>query len=142
MLDIYTNPDLYDAIHNDVSSDKKMISHYAEKCKGPVLELAAGTGRLAKYIIELGLPYTGIDTSKEFIEEARNRFGDQGKFKIDNVIGGTYQLFAYQDRNNNKILDTGNLNDGNNSEKFYVYTDSLILRTNWELEIEDWNIDQ
>ncbi len=65
-----------------------------------------------------------------------------GKFKIDNVIGGTYQLFAYQDRNNNKILDTGNLNDGNNSEKFYVYTDSLILRTNWELEIEDWNIDQ
>ena len=65
-----------------------------------------------------------------------------GKFKIDNVIGGTYQLFAYQDRNNNKILDTGNLQDDNNSEKFYVYPDSLILRTNWELEIEDWNINQ
>ena len=63
-----------------------------------------------------------------------------GKFKIDNVIGGTYQLFAYQDRNNNKILDTGNLQDDNNSEKFYVYPDSLILRTNWELEIEDWNL--
>ena len=64
-----------------------------------------------------------------------------GKFKIDNVIGGTYQLFAYQDRNNNKILDTGNLQDDNNSEKFYVYPDSLILRTNWELEIEDWNLE-
>ena len=64
------------------------------------------------------------------------------KFKIDNVIGGTYQLFAYQDQNNNKILDTGNLQDDNNSEKFYVYPDSLILRTNWELEIEDWNINQ
>ena len=59
MPDIYTNPELYDAIHSDVSSDKKIISHYAKKCKGPVLELAAGTGRLAKYIIDLGLPYTG-----------------------------------------------------------------------------------
>ena len=65
-----------------------------------------------------------------------------GKFKIDNVISGTYQLLAYQDRNNNKILDTGNLQDDANSEKFYVYPDSLILRANWELEIEDWEINQ
>ena len=69
-----------------------MITHYAEKCKGPVLELAAGTGRLAKYIIDLGLPYTGIDTSKEFIKEAQNRFGDRGKFKIDNM-----QNFEHRD---------------------------------------------
>ena len=65
-----------------------------------------------------------------------------GKFKIENVIGGMYQLFAYQDRNNNKVLDTGSLQDSNNSEKFYVYPDSLILRENWELEIEDWSINQ
>ena len=65
-----------------------------------------------------------------------------GKFKIDNVNSGTYQLFAYQDRNNNKILNTGNLKDDSNSEKFYVYPDSLILRANWELEIEDWKINQ
>jgi len=65
-----------------------------------------------------------------------------GKFKIDNIISGKYQLLAYQDRNNNKILDTGNFQDDNNSEKFYVYPDSLILRTNWELEIQDWMINQ
>ena len=65
-----------------------------------------------------------------------------GKFKIDNVNSGTYQLLAYQDRNNNKILDTGNLQDDANSEKFYVYPDSLILRANWELEIENWRINQ
>ena len=64
-----------------------------------------------------------------------------GKFKIDNVNSGTYQLLAYQDRNNNKILDTGNLQDDTKSEKFYVYADSLILRANWELEIEDWNLE-
>ena len=115
MLDIYTNPDLYDAIHDEISSDKKMITHYAEKCKGPVLELAAGTGRLAKYIIELGLPYTGIDTSKEFIEEARNRFGDQGKFKIDNM-----QNFEHRDTYNfifigfNSFLHNLNDDEANN----------------------------
>ena len=82
-------------------------------------------------VIELGNKDNTFKTELSF----------DGKFKIDNVISGTYQLLAYQDRNNNKILDTGNLQDDNNSEKFYVYPDSLILRTNWELEIEDWNLE-
>ena len=83
-------------------------------------------------VIELGNKDNTFKTELSF----------DGKFKIDNVISGTYQLLAYQDRNNNKILDTGNLQDDTNSEKFYVYPDSLILRTNWELEIEDWKINQ
>ena len=83
-------------------------------------------------VIELGNEDNTFKTELSF----------DGKFKIDNVIGGKYQLFAYQDRNNNKILDTGNLQDDINSEKFYVYPDSLILRTNWELEIKDWKINQ
>ena len=65
-----------------------------------------------------------------------------GTFKINNVINGKYQLFAYQDRNNNSILDTGSLEKNINAEKFYVYPDSLTLRSNWELEIQDWNLDQ
>ena len=63
-------------------------------------------------------------------------------FKINNVINGRYQLFAYQDRNNNSMLDTGSLEKNNSAEKFYVYPDSLTLRSNWELEIQDWNINQ
>jgi hypothetical protein len=81
-------------------------------------------------VIELGNKDNTFKTELSF----------DGKFKIDNVISGTYQLLAYQDRNNNNILDTGNLQDETNSEKFYVYPDSLILRANWELEIEDWEI--
>ena len=83
-------------------------------------------------VIELGNKDNTFKTELSF----------EGKFKIDNVISGTYQLLAYQDRNNNKILDNGNLQDDTNSEKFYVYPDSLILRANWELEIEDWKINQ
>ena len=37
-----------------------------------------------------------------------------------------------------KIFSEKNIN----AEKFYVYTDSLTLRSNWELEIQDWNLDQ
>ena len=85
MADIYNNPQLYDAIHKNISSDKKMITHYAKKCGGSVLELASGTGRLAKPIIDLGLHYTGIDTSEEFIEEAKKRFDDKGVFQLDNM---------------------------------------------------------
>jgi len=63
-----------------------------------------------------------------------------GTFRIDNIMSGKYQLLAFQDRNNNKILDTGLLNSNTDSEKFYVYADSLVLRTNWELEIKNWEI--
>ena len=83
MADIYTNPELYDAIHKNISSDNELIVHYAKICGGPVLELASGTGRLAETIIDIGLPYTGIDTSKNFIQEAKKRFGNRGEFQLD-----------------------------------------------------------
>ena len=85
MADIYSNPELYDAIHKDIRSDKELLKYYAQQCGGPVLELAAGTGRLAKHIIELDLPYTGIDTSEEFIKEAKKRFGNKGVFQTGNM---------------------------------------------------------
>ena len=85
MADIYTNPELYDAIHDGISSDNELIAHYAKICGGPVLELASGTGRLAEPIIDLDLPYTGIDTSKTFIKEAKKRFGNKGIFKTGNM---------------------------------------------------------
>ena len=67
MIDIYNNPELYDAIHSNYIRDEKFISKYSQKIRGPVLELASGTGRLSKVILEEGLDYTGIDLSKEFI---------------------------------------------------------------------------
>ena len=68
MKDIYLYPDLYDALHHNIETDKNVITHYAKKCNGPVLELASGTGRLSKYITDLGLPYTGIDNSQSFLD--------------------------------------------------------------------------
>ncbi len=64
-----------------------------------------------------------------------------GTFRIDDVESGKYQLLGYFDRNNNKMLDTGSFDNENLSEKFFVYPDSLSLRSNWELEIQDWEIE-
>ena len=85
MKDVYLNPELYDALHNDIGTDENVIKYYAKKCNGPVLEIACGTGRLSKYIIDLGLPYTGIDNSKPFLNVSLEKFGKNGTFLYNDM---------------------------------------------------------
>jgi hypothetical protein len=66
--------------------------------------------------------------------------GINGEFSIVNAVEGDYQLVAFQDRNNNQLLDTGSFIDNVFSEKFSVYPDTLSLRSNWEIEIADWRL--
>ena len=49
------------------------------------MEIACGTGRLSKYIIDLGLPYTGIDNSKPFLNVSLQKFGENGTFLYHNM---------------------------------------------------------
>jgi SAM-dependent methyltransferase len=65
--------------------DEKFISKYSQKIGGPVLELASGTGRLSKVILEEGLDYTGIDLSKEFNKVTQSRFKGKGEFFLDDM---------------------------------------------------------
>jgi len=85
MVDIYTKPELYDAIHQNYNYDRDLITVLAKKAGEPVLELAAGTGRLAELIIDLGLDYTGIDTSNEFLNIAIEKVGNRAKFLQDDM---------------------------------------------------------
>ena len=82
MADIYTNPELYDAIHKNYNWDQSLITSIAKKTGGPILELAAGTGRLAKKLLDYGFDYTGIDTSVEFLDVAIKTYGKQGTFLL------------------------------------------------------------
>ena len=85
MIDVYANPDLYEAIHKNYSWDKQLITSAATEAGGPVLELASGTGRLAQLILDLGLNYTGIDLSAEFVKVAREKFGNLATFHLGNM---------------------------------------------------------
>ena len=125
------NPDLnffFNAEEVEVESDSLNVTEDIEQFANIVGNINGN------YILPVVVELRNEDNS------FKTELSFDGKFKIDNVNSGTYQLFAYQDRNNNKILNTGNLQDDSKSEKFYVYPDSLILRANWELEIEDWEI--
>ena len=76
-MNIYSVPDLYDAIHKDSSFDIQLLKTIAKNRSGSVLELASGTGRLTKCILDLGLDYTGLELSKQFIEVAKKRYVGQ-----------------------------------------------------------------
>ena len=81
-MDIYENPKLYDAIHKDYKLDNKLIKSIVSRKGGPVLELASGTGRLAKIILKLGYDYTGIDLSEEFIKFSKKKYSKKTKFLL------------------------------------------------------------
>ena len=84
-MDIYSNPQLYDAVHYNYKWDIKLIQNYAKKINGSVLELASGTGRLAYPIIELGLDYTGIELSNSFLQEANKKFKNKTNFVFGDI---------------------------------------------------------
>ena len=68
--------------------------------------------------------------------------GLDGKFNFEKVNEGKYEMIIFEDRNNNRILDTGSLENSTDTENFHVYGDILELRSNWEFEIPNWNINE
>ena len=84
-MDIYSKPDLYDAIHSYYSQDSQLITSIAKRAGDPVLELAAGTGRLAQLILDLGYNYTGLALSREFVDVACAKYGKQATFVLGDM---------------------------------------------------------
>tara|TARA_B100001250_G_scaffold335286_1_gene301468 strand:- start:121 stop:852 length:732 start_codon:yes stop_codon:yes gene_type:complete len=84
-MNIYTMPDLYDAIHKDYNWDIELLRTVASRRSGSVLELASGTGRLTKCILDLGLDYTGLELSKAFLEVSKKKYTDQARFVLGDM---------------------------------------------------------
>ncbi len=75
---IYQDAARYDAEHwwklDDIAFWREMAHSYGPK----VLELAAGTGRLARPVLEAGCHYTGVEISDGFVERAKFKLGQYG----------------------------------------------------------------
>ena len=84
-MDIYSKPELYDAIHRHYSQDSELITSIAKRAGDTVLELAAGTGRLTQLILDLGYNYTGLDLSRELIDVARAKYGEKATFVVGDM---------------------------------------------------------
>ena len=78
-IQMYNNPALYDACTAHKIDDIPFYEHWWANDNGTILELACGTGRIAKHLIESGFNYTGLDLSSVFIDYCRSNFPN-GKF--------------------------------------------------------------
>lgn len=88
MGNIFTNPALYDAAYWWKINDIDFIVNWVNRIGGPVLELAAGTGRLAIPILEKGHTYVGIDNSPEFVAWAGKKlktYRERGKIVLEDM---------------------------------------------------------
>ena len=61
----------------DYVDDVSFYVRQAEKCGGPVLELACGTGRIAVPMAEQGMQVTGLDISDSMLAHARRKAAER-----------------------------------------------------------------
>lgn len=63
----------YDLEFDAFESDIDMYRQFAQNASGPVLEIGCGSGRVLGSLTDLGMPLSGIDTSRSMLEIARRR---------------------------------------------------------------------
>ncbi len=115
-LNIYSAPELYDAVHWWKTNDIEFICELVSSFGDPVLELAAGTGRLAVPLAENGFSYTGLDNSAEYVKWASDKLssfenasillGDMRSFNLKNKYQSCFIGFnsIFHLMSNNDIL--------------------------------------
>jgi SAM-dependent methyltransferase len=103
--------ELYDFAYWDFTEDAEFYANLARISDGPILELGAGTGRVAVRLAKAGFQVTGIDGSKSMLQRGRENMkaaripakrlqlieGSMMKFDLDAhfgtiiVAGNTFQ---------------------------------------------------
>ena len=89
-IQMYSNPIFYDLCTKKKKDDIPFYLFWANNCKGNILEIASGTGRLAGPLINAGYNYTGLDLSSTFIDYTQKKYsqgdficGDMRNFSLD-----------------------------------------------------------
>lgn len=76
--EIYWDGLHYDAFNAPFQDDLEFYLAAAKKARGPVLDLACGTGRLTIPLKKKGIDITGLDYSCPMLERARIKAGEAG----------------------------------------------------------------
>ena len=82
MTSIYEDAQLYDALSEQHfgGADFEFWRQLCAEAKGPVLELACGTGRLTILLAESGAEIEGLDASAPMMALAREKSEAQGQY--------------------------------------------------------------
>jgi SAM-dependent methyltransferase len=70
-IPLYRDGRHYDAMNRDIVADIPFYLDEAQRARGPVLELACGTGRLTIPIGQSGIPVEGVDRSPSMLAHLR-----------------------------------------------------------------------
>jgi len=84
--EVYWDAVLYDAEDTPAQNDLPLYLAAAKKARGPVLELACGTGRLTLELARAGINITGLDISAPMLGQARKKAVEMG-LKPELVLG-------------------------------------------------------
>ena len=98
-LPLYRDAQLYDAEHWWKTDDLQFWRELAAEYGPRVLELAAGTGRLALTVLESDSHYTGLEISAPFLERAQEKlasYGDRARLILGDMrdfhLGESFDL--------------------------------------------------
>jgi SAM-dependent methyltransferase len=87
----------YDLDFLDVAYDAELYLELAQTSGGPVLELGAGSGRLAVPLALAGHEVTGIDIDEAMLQRGRDRWqNERGSFEADRLDLRVGDFFDYR----------------------------------------------
>ena len=66
-----------------------------------------------------------------------NSLNFSNQFRLNHMLEGRYLLMFFQDINDDNKISSGNLNPYRPSEWFYSYPDTINIRANWDIELND-----
>ena len=85
----------YDHEQKEFTNDIPFYLEYAKECRGEVLELACGTGRILVPIAKQGVKITGLDASEEMLNIARRKMNADENLKQNiTLIHGDMRDFS------------------------------------------------
>jgi hypothetical protein len=58
-------------------------------------------------------------------------------FKIEKILEGNYLLMLYRDKDKSNNYTYGNLDPYHPAEWFFIYPDTIQIRSNWDLDLRD-----
>jgi ubiquinone/menaquinone biosynthesis C-methylase UbiE len=79
--DEYNDPKLYDFENDSYQEDIELLSEWAAKIEGPIIDLACGTGRATIPLAKEGHILIGVDVHSSMLNEAKRKAAEQ-KLKI------------------------------------------------------------
>jgi SAM-dependent methyltransferase len=91
----------YDILYDgEYVGDEEFWQTIATGCKGPILELGSGTGRVTFLLAKLGYEVTGIDSSEVMLARARGKLATQPPEVKARVLlnKGDMTEFAFENR--------------------------------------------